>query len=275
MSAVYDGRSLDTETRAFYREAIDVLERAGVPFLVGGAYAFALYTGIERHTKDFDLFIRPEDCEAGLRAFSEAGYQTELPFPHWLGKVYNGDAFVDLIYSSGNGVATVDPLWFRYAMAGTLFDRPVLAIPAEEMIWSKSYVLERERYDGADVLHLLLARGAVLDWRRLVARFGSHWRVLLSHLVLFGFTYPDERHVIPREVLDDLIARLAVERDEPPPHAHICRGTLLSREQYLVDVEHWGYADGRELPTGPMSPQDISIWTDAIEASHQDEQSPR
>lgn len=257
------------EIRAFYRDAVDVLERAGVPFLVGGAYAFGLYTGIERHTKDFDLFLRPTDCEAGLRAFAEAGYETELPYPHWLGKAHCGDAFVDLIYSSGNGVATVDDLWFRYAGSGSIFDKQVRVCPAEEMIWSKSYVLERERYDGADVLHLLRARAGDLDWRRLLARFGSHWRVLLSHLVLFGFAYPDERDTIPRAVMDDLLARLAAEREEPPPHDHICRGTLLSRQQYLVDIDDWGYADARELPGGPMSPQDVSIWTASIEGGQQ------
>ena len=36
--------------------AIEVLLEAEVPFLVGGAYAFATYTGIYRDTKDLDLF---------------------------------------------------------------------------------------------------------------------------------------------------------------------------------------------------------------------------
>jgi hypothetical protein len=30
-----------------------------------------------------------------------------------------------------------------------------------------------------------------------------------------------------------------------PPAERVCRGTLLSRTQYVVDVERWGYADGR------------------------------
>ena len=30
-------------------------------------------------------------------------------------------------------------------------------IPAEEMIWSKAFIMERERYDGADVAHILRA----------------------------------------------------------------------------------------------------------------------
>ena len=45
----------------------------------------------------------------------------------------------------------------------------------------------------------------------------------------------------------------------------ICRGTITSRAQYLVDVQLWGYEDARLLPYGSMSAQDASIWTAAID----------
>ena len=35
-----------------------MLNESGVPFLVGGAYALAKHAGIERHTKDLDIFVR-------------------------------------------------------------------------------------------------------------------------------------------------------------------------------------------------------------------------
>jgi hypothetical protein len=69
---------LDARTRGFYRHVIKVLTRAGVPFLVGGAYAFARYTGIERHTKDLDIFVRSADCEPTLKLLADAGYATSL-----------------------------------------------------------------------------------------------------------------------------------------------------------------------------------------------------
>ncbi|MDC8448805.1 MAG: hypothetical protein LV473_10645 [Nitrospira sp.] len=47
-----------------------------------------------------------------------------------------------------------------------------------------------ERYDGADIAHLLHVRSEKLDWGWLLWRFDRQWRVLLSHLVLFGFVYP-------------------------------------------------------------------------------------
>src|SRR5438552_2195815 len=82
--------------------------------------------------------------------------------------------------------------------------------------------------DGADVAHLLRARGEVMDWPRLLGRFGPHWRVLLSHLTLFGFAYPGERQRVPDWVTRELAGRLLVEADAPPPAERVCFGTLLS-----------------------------------------------
>src|ERR1700740_2949243 len=72
---------MDPASRAFYRHALGSLDREGVDYLVGGAYAFARYTGIERHTKDFDIFIRREDYERAVDVLERAGYETELTFP--------------------------------------------------------------------------------------------------------------------------------------------------------------------------------------------------
>ena len=49
---------LNPRTRDFYVRTLAVLNESGVPFLVGGAYALARYAGIERHTKDLDIFIQ-------------------------------------------------------------------------------------------------------------------------------------------------------------------------------------------------------------------------
>jgi hypothetical protein len=120
--------------------------------------------------------------------------------------------------------------------------------------------MERERFDGADVLHLIHSRGRQLDWARLLSRFGADWRVLLSHLILFGFVYPNDRESIPANVLRTLTDRL---RDEPSGPERLCRGPLLSRTQYLADTEEWGYADARLEPPGGMTKEQAAVWTDA------------
>jgi hypothetical protein len=225
-------------------EALTVLAGSKVPFLVAGAYAFFEYTGIFRDTKDLDVFLRERDLDEAFRVLETAGFRTELEDPGWIGKAYRGEWYVDLIFSSGNGVAVVDDLWFEHARPARVMGVDVLLAPAEEMVWSKSFVLERERYDGADVNHLFRAVGDELDWDRLLRRFDRYWEVLLSHVLLFRFSYPGERSKVPDRVLETLVARVEDElgTDHPRP---LCRGNLISRVQYRHDLEHLGYEDGR------------------------------
>jgi hypothetical protein len=252
------------EARQFYRDVLVALRDGGVPCLVGGAYAYARLTGIKRPTKDFDIFIRPEDLDRGLEVLTAAGFTAEATFPHWLAKAGRGLHFVDIIFSSGNGVARVDDEWFEYGVPGEVFALNVLLAPAEEMLWSKAFVMERERYDGADVIHLLHARGLNLDWERLMRRFGPHWRILFLNLVLFGFVYPGDPKPFPDWVMDDLLRRLTEELAQEPTRDKVCRGTIISREQYLVDTLERGYVDGRQQPHGTMTAEEIRQWTAAI-----------
>ena len=207
---------MQPKTREFYRHVMERLRAEGIPFMIGGAYALQQYTGVCRHTKDIDLFVRPTDRERVLAALDAAGYETELTSPVWIAKARCGDDFVDVIFSSGNAMAEVDDAWFEQGTDGEVLGVPVRLCPPEEMIWSKAYIMERERYDGADIAHLLRARGRTIDWKRLLARLDAE--------------------------LD------AARADEPA-----CQGTLLSRYQYRIDIDEWGYRDGRVRPTGRMT----------------------
>ncbi len=257
--------AVNPQSHDFYRHALTVLKENDVQFLVGGAYAFARYTGIERDTKDFDIFIRAADFHRAAAALQVAGYETDMTFSHWLGKAFSGDAFVDLIFSSGNGVAVVDEVWFERAVSGRVLDLDVRLIPAEEMIWSKGLIMERERFDGADVAHLIHALGQKLDWKRILERFGLNWRPLYAHLILFGFIYPAHRSNIPRWVMDERAGRVAQENAEGDAEDGLCYGTILSRQQYLVDVDRWGYGDARLEPAGNLTAQEIAHWTAGID----------
>lgn len=255
---------LGAKSISFYRRALAILSEAGIPHLVGGAYAFARYTGIERHTKDFDVFICRDDFDRAAWTFKKAGYKTELTFPHWIGKVYSGDDFVDLIFSAGNGVAVVDERWFEKAVNEVVFDVEVRLIPPEEMIWSKGLIMERERFDGADVAHVIRACGEKLDWRHLLDRFGPFWRALYAHIVLFGFIYPSERSKIPQWLIEELTDKIRTESSAGDDPRKICYGTIVSRQQYLKDIVDWGYEDAR-LVHGLMDEKEIREWTKGIE----------
>jgi len=249
----------------FYRAVIHTLNRSQIPLLLGGGHALKRYTGLARDIKDLDLFVQHNQLKNAFAALAVEGYRTELCFPHWLGKVCRGEQVVEVIFSSGNGICRVDDDWFKHAVTDVVFEIPVKLCPLEEMIWCKAFVMERERYDGADVAHILRACGGRVDWRRLLDRFDAHWRVLLSCIILFGYIYPSDHSLIPEWLISDLLVRLQKEKAYPPSRNRVCRGTLLSRVQYRDDVERWGYGDARQLPNGAMTPQEAAQWTAAAD----------
>jgi hypothetical protein len=249
----------------FYTSALRALKADGIEFLVGGAYGLAWHIGhMSRPVKDLDLLVRRRDVDAALASLRTTGARTSVPHAHWLAKAHLGKDFIDVIFGSGNGEVVVDDAWFEHARDGRLFGVPVRYCPPEEGIWTRSFVMERERFDGADVAHLLRACGPSLDWGRLVDRFGRHWRILLAHLVLFEFIYPDERDRVPEWVFMELVRRLRVDRQtrQPDGDRHVCRGTLLSRSQYERDVED-GYYDARIAPRGRLTEEGARSFTRA------------
>ena len=252
------------DTNTFYRRTLHVLSDGGVPFLVGGSHAFLEYTGIVRNTKDFDLFLRRSDLDRAMDALQASGYRTELTFPHWLAKAWRYEDFVDLVFSSGNGTCAVDDGWFENAVETQVLGMPVKIVPCEELLWQKAFIMERERFDGADIVHMLRARGSELDWDRIIGRFGTYWPLLYTYLVFFHFVYPSEIQSIPATVLDELARRMSDLRAAGQAD-RVCQGTLVSRAQYLLDIGQYGYADARLTPRGGMSAEDAIFWTWAID----------
>ncbi len=250
---------LQPSTAAFYRDVLERLSAAGIPFLLGGSYAFEVYTDLGGRTKDLDIFMRPADVRRALAAMRRHGYTARTHSPHWIAKIRDGDEYVDVIFNSGNGICPVDDGWFAHARPAEVLGQSVRLVPVEEMIWQKSFIQERERFDGADVMHLIRVHGRTLDWQRLLSRFGDHWPVLLANIVLYDHIYPSERDRIPASVLSELLARMAPELrgsiDEK-----VCNGTLLSRAQYLPDVELLGFLDGRlQSAGGGLLPEEVEF----------------
>src|SRR5213595_922352 len=259
------GRKTKSSLDDFHLRSVTALQDANVPFLIGGAYVVEVYAGVSRRTKDFDLYVRPNHVEAALEALACADYTTDLTFPHWLAKAKRGRDYVDLIFRAGNGLCEVDDSWFQRAHDDELLGLHVKLCAPEEMIWMKAYIMERERFDGADIAHILVTCAEKLDWQHLVRRFGPDWRVLLSHLVLFGYIYPSERARIPTALMGNLIGQLQRGAASSGGDKRLCRGTLLSRKQYLVDVQKWGFRDARLEERVHMNEKNIADWTDAIE----------
>ena len=142
------------EAKAFYKEALLLIQETGVDFMLGGAFALYYYTGIYRDTKDLDVFCKADAYPRLLKMFAEKGFRTEMTDARWLAKVFKGEYFIDIIFNSVNNIARVDDTWLQYAVTQEMDGISVKLLSPEELVWCKIYVQNRERFDGADINHL-------------------------------------------------------------------------------------------------------------------------
>jgi len=232
-----------SNSEMFYAECLAVAKDTNVPFAVGGGYAVNIHAGIERYTKDLDIFCKPGDFPRILNKFSELGYAIHVEDERWLAKIKRGDDCVDVIFGASNAVAPITDAWIRRAQPARIHDIDVNVLGVTELIWSKVFIQYRERYDGADVAHLILKKSDEIDWERLLSYLEQYWEVLLMHVLNFRFVYPSERERIPRWLLDELLSRLHHQINLPTARIKVCRGRLFSKTDYLIDVVDWGFAD--------------------------------
>ena len=234
---------VDADAEAFVSEALEELTRADIPFLLAGTYAVSAYTGISRPTKDLDIFCRAGDYARILAHFKAKGYDIEVEDDRWLGKVIRGKHFFDVIFAGSNGTMPIGDAWFDNARQIDMNGRAVRIVAPTELIWSKCFVQLRHRYDGGDVVHIILRAHDQIDWQRLLNHMEVHWEVLLIHLLNFRWIYPTERDKVPDWLLDELLDRLQAQRQLPLPQMKVCRGRMFSRVDFEIDFKEWGFAD--------------------------------
>ncbi len=230
------------EQIALFREVLELMNRCGTPYVVSGAFALQKHTGIYRDTKDLDLFLPVHHVAATLDCLVADGFEYEITDPVWLAKARRGDFFVDLITGMSNGAISVDESWVQRGSVLTVFDVPTRVLAAEELIASKLFVTRRERFDGADIAHVLYGTRGRLDWDRLLHLVGAHWEVLLWALLLFRYVYPAQTDYVPREIWDRLLRSFQQALAHPDPQAQF-RGSLIDDKMFAIDVDEWGLPD--------------------------------
>jgi hypothetical protein len=239
---ILDKYTMDSEAATFYTEAVALIKQSGAPFILGGGMAVVKHTNMERCSKDLDIFVKPSDYMSILQIFSDNGFEVQVYDVRWLAKIFKNGYYIDLIFSSVNNICRVDDSWFARATEGKFGEQDVLFLSAEDLIWCKSYIWNRERFDGADINHLLLSVGETLDWKYLLDRLDPHWHLLLAEILLFQFVYPNEyRRIIPQWLFDDLMARANQQYQLPAPLQKVCRGPLIDNTQYSIDIKQLDY----------------------------------
>ena len=233
---------LAAKQQTLFREVLTFFEGAGLPYAVAGAFALREHTGICRSTKDLDIFLNPQDASHALACLQRHGYECELCDPVWLAKAHRDGFFVDLITGMSNGVISVDASWIARACPATILGVKTRVLAPEELLASKLFVTRRERFDGADIAHIIFASGGELQWERVLQLAGEHWELLLWALVLFRYVYPAQSNYVPQSLWQDLLARFAAELHSPHAKARF-RGSLIDEAMFAIDVEEWGLAD--------------------------------
>ncbi len=229
-----------------FRETLMVLNRGRVPYVVAGAFALQAHTGIWRPTKDLDLFLTPYDMPAALRCLTRQGFRCQVKDPVWLHKAHRNGFFIDLITGMSNGVITVDRSWIDNSRPAMVLDVRARVLAAEELLASKLFILRRERFDGADIAHIIFGGRGNLDWERVLVLAGEHWEILLLALVLYRYVYPAYSQYVPAWVWQRLLVRFSNELTNRNPSAKF-RGSLVDDKMFAIDVAEWGMENILEI----------------------------
>jgi putative nucleotidyltransferase-like protein len=222
---------------ATYRAAIKAVRDAGVPFLLGGGFALASFTGRWRDTKDIDFYIRPRDRGAAVAALTRAGfadYFSQLPYDRkWIYRSVRSSVIVDMIWSMANQRAQVDELWFERAGSVSVRGEDLRVVPMEEFIWCKLYILQRDHCDWTDIFNLLFSSGSQIDWSHLIARLGEDIALLKGVLMVYGWLCPRRARDLP----DGLWRALGLSRPAIDPRPKWNRIRLLDSRAWFAALQ--------------------------------------
>ena len=195
-----------------YGAVIRRATKLGLSFAVSGGFATSFYTGFWRNTKDMDLCVRPADRDAMVAVTREAGLHDlydEKPYDRgWIYRATGQGVIIDIIWQLANYTAEVDDGWLTSGPEVTVYGDTLRLVPPEEMILSKIHVVQRERCDFPDIVNILYACGAQLDWSRLLELLSGEERLLASVVAFYSWLAPGRSRTIP----DDVWQKLKLER---------------------------------------------------------------
>jgi hypothetical protein len=187
-----------------YRLAIETMRSAEIPFLLGGGFALATYTGRWRNTKDIDFYVLRRDGPKAAAALTRAGfadYYPKLAYDRkWIYRSIRSGVLVDIIWAMANQRAQVDAEWFAGAPSVSVRSETLKVVPLEEFLWCKLYILQRDHCDWTDILNLLYAAGPVIDWDHVIERLGEDVPLLRALLTVYDWLCPKRSRLLPERL---------------------------------------------------------------------------
>ncbi len=162
-------------------DVADALEDQGIPYVVIGGIASALY-GRPRASDDLDILVAKPDADRTLEALGAAGFDTERTNEQWIYKGFRDGVQVDVIFWLKGDFYLDDEMLAR-ARRIDVAGRTVPVVPPEDLIVVKAII-----HDEQTPRHWFDALGLVancddLDWDYLIHRGRHGARRLLALLV--------------------------------------------------------------------------------------------
>ena len=201
-------QAVSDEHWSIYARAIQSVRSAGIPFLLGGGFALAAFTGRWRDTKDIDFYIEPKHRDVVVAALTKAGfrdyYDQRAYDRRWIYRSIKSGVIVDIIWAMANQRAEVDTDWFKRAEQFDLRGERLSVVPPEELMWCKLYIMQRDHCDWTDVFNLVYAAGPRLDWQHLIERLGEDTPLLKALLQVYGWLCPKYVLKLPKSLWQSL-----------------------------------------------------------------------
>jgi hypothetical protein len=222
MGALQAGVTMrDAETAfSIYQQATTALDRADIPYVVGGGLAVRAY-GRFRVSKDMDLFLSMHRIGATMNVLNQAGFHTRDTDASWLYKAIKDDVLVDLIVRT-TGDIRLEAEAVRRGRWVQLQDRPFFVMGPEDLLLRKVFSEAEGRPDWYDALSMLQQPIAGFDWPYFVELAERHGAERVLSMLLFAAT-AGARQVIPLWVPQALMLHMLRHEAPRPWHSSVRR----------------------------------------------------
>lgn len=192
---------LSEDNWAQYRPVIQEMQRQNIPFALGGGLAFSFYGPRVRNTKDVDFYVFQDDKPRVAALLAAAGFvdfYDQKPYDRaWIYRSARDHYILDVIWKMANGRAPTDELWLSAGPQVNIHGQCVRFVPLEELIWSKLYVIQFDRCDWPDLLNLVYARSAEINWERLLRRADGDTPLIAAMICVFAWMCPARAALLP------------------------------------------------------------------------------
>lgn len=194
---------------AVYHEATSALDRAQIPYVVGGGLAVRAYGRI-RESKDMDVFVAMPRIQQTMNVLNTVGFHTRDTDASWLYKALKGEVLVDLIVRT-TGDIRLEPEAIRRGRWADLDAFRFYVMGPEDLLLRKVFSEAEGRPDWYDALSMLKQPIPGFDWQYFLELAFKHGIERVLSLLLFAKS-DGGREAVPDWVLQVLCQGLLGRR---------------------------------------------------------------